>query len=240
MIFDYVGRALGAGRVAGFIFFPDHGAEQVVAADFDVGWIVLRGAAAKHNVFAGGFEKIVVDLEGSEGLVAVSAAEGGGVCAGSFARDAIEAADVGVDDGDVVASKDHADAVADFGALAGVHVIAIEDDVVIMVGVDHAAGVVVWGSGPLDADEADVISDDDAVVRLHHNYGEEFGCASGGLGKCGSAGKTGYAGPCGRNARAFRGQLGVRDIAANCDVVLVIALLLGQVANLVHCAGGEQ
>jgi len=63
-------------------------------------------------------EKIVIDLEGSEGAslwappIAVASVH-------LPSRNAIEAADVGVDDADETAAFDHPDAVRDLGVLAG-------------------------------------------------------------------------------------------------------------------------
>ena len=74
-----------------------------------------------------------------------------------------------------------------FRAFAGVNVISIENDIVVVVGVNHAADVVVRSGRPLYADEADVIANHNAVIGFCHDDCQEFGGASGGLRKLGTA-----------------------------------------------------
>jgi len=126
-----------------------------------------EGPPPKRMFSPADFEKVVVDLESSEGVVAVGAANRG--CVGAFARprNAIEAANVGIDDADEMAAFDHPDAVRDLRVLAGVNVVAIEDDVIAMLGADHAVDGGVGAGGPLDADETDMVSDYYARIALH-------------------------------------------------------------------------
>ena len=88
------------------------------------------GAAAEQNVLSSRFEEVVVNLKGGDGIVAAAATDGGRIGALSGARDAIQAANVGVDDGNHVRAVDDANAVAHFAAIGGVDPVAIEDDVV--------------------------------------------------------------------------------------------------------------
>jgi len=61
-----------------------------------------------------------------------------------------------------------------------VNVVAIEDDVIAMLGADHAVNRGVGARGPLDADETDMVSDYYARIALHQNRWHELGSASGG------------------------------------------------------------
>ena len=99
------------------------------------------GAAAEQNVLSRGLDEVVVNLESGNGLVAPAAADGGCIGAFSGARDAIQAADVGVDDGNHVRAVDDSNAVADFAAIGGVDPVAIENDVVGVFGGHDAADV---------------------------------------------------------------------------------------------------
>ena len=84
----------------------------MIAADLDVGWIHGGGAAAEQNVLSGGLEEVVVNLVGVDRFVAAAATDGSCIGALSGDRDAIQAVNVGVDDGNRVRTVVHANAVA--------------------------------------------------------------------------------------------------------------------------------
>src|ERR1700723_233512 len=148
-----------AGRgIAGFAFFPEHGAEEMVPANLEVGGIDFGSGAAKEDVLSRGFEKIVEDLESADGDLGVSAAEGRGIGAGAGARDAIESAEVGIDHGDGVRALDHADSLVHLGAVRRMEPVPIEDEVVGAFGGDQSGDVRLGRRGPLYADEAIVVS----------------------------------------------------------------------------------
>ena len=96
-----------------------------------------------------------------------------------------------------------------------------------------------WRS-PLNSNEADVISDGHALRTPRHQSGEQLGRSTGRLGKGRTPGKAGDSGPCGRDARAFGGELGVGRVGSHGDVVLVVAFLRGQHGHVERGSGGQK
>ncbi len=60
------------------------------------------------------------------------------------------------------------------------------------------------------------------------------------VGKGRTPGKAGDSGPCGRDARAFGGELGVGRVGSHRDVVLVVAFLRGQHGHVERGSGGQK
>ncbi len=101
----------------------------MVMPDFDVGGSEGGFAAAHHDAFAGGLEKIVDDLERAHGIVPQPACNRLGIDARAGFRDTVEVGEVGIDHGYVAQVAEHD---AAHGLLVGgsVDPHAIEDDVV--------------------------------------------------------------------------------------------------------------
>src|SRR4029077_5144001 len=97
VVLDDIGIPRSGGRVAGFALLPEHRAEQMIAADLDVGGNYGGGASAEQNVLSGGLGKVVVNLQGGNGLAAPAPADAGRIGTLPSAGDAIQSADVGVD-----------------------------------------------------------------------------------------------------------------------------------------------
>src|ERR1700683_3199415 len=57
----------GRDRKPGLTRHPEHRFEQVVEADFNVGWGLGGLASAEEDVFTGCFEEVVVNLPGTHG-----------------------------------------------------------------------------------------------------------------------------------------------------------------------------
>src|ERR1700687_1691059 len=212
----------------------------MIAADLDIGWIYFGGTAAEQNVLSGGLEEVVVKLERGNGFVAPAATGGGCVGAFSGARDAIQAANVGVDESNHVRAVEDSNPVAYFPAIGGMNPVAIKDDVVSMFGGHNTADVDVRRCSPLNSNEADVISDGCARRTPHHQDGEQLGRATGGLSVGRTPGQTGDSAPCGRDARAFEGEFGVGRVGSYRDVVLVVAFFRGQNLHVERGSGGQK
>src|SRR5260370_35294729 len=212
----------------------------MIAANLNVAWNYGGGAAAEQNVLTGGPDEVCVNFEGGYGFVPLATADAGRVGAFSGARDAIQAADVRVDDGHHVRAVEDSNAVAYFSALGGVEPGAIEDDVVPMFGAHQTADVGVRSRSPLNSNEADVISDNRARRAPRNHGGEQFGWSAGGLGKGRTAGEAGDSAPCWRDARAFRRKLGVGRVGSHRDVVLVVAFFRRQHGHIERGSGGQK
>jgi hypothetical protein len=140
----------------------------MITADFYIGWDLGRRRSAKQNILARGFQKIVVNLQRRNSLVAFTAADRRRVRAFTGTGYAVQAANVGIDEGNDVRAVEHADAVGDFLALGRMDPIAIENNVIAVLGSHNAADVDIGRSCPLNAYESDVVANRKSGRPPHH------------------------------------------------------------------------
>ena len=128
-IFDDERLARASSDKAGLAEFPDQRLEKVIVPNFDVGRGDGRGSAAKKDVFARGFEKIVGDLVRAPGEVSAAAADRLRVGAGARDRNAVKIGEERVDDRDAGGACQE-QAACSFVLRSAVHPDAVENDVV--------------------------------------------------------------------------------------------------------------
>src|SRR5271154_4112477 len=182
MILDDRGIPRGVWRITRFTLFPGHGLEQMIAANFYIGGIDFGFGAAKKNALPGGLKEVVVNLERADGNVSVAAADGGGVRARAAARYAMKAAEIGIDHRDEVGAVDHSDAFVHFLVVRRMHPVAVENYVVRALGRDQPGDAGAWLRGPLDADEAIVISERGSGGHFDKQSRHQLGRSAGRLG----------------------------------------------------------
>src|SRR5271155_4831235 len=117
--------------------------------------------------------------------------------------------------------------------------VAVENDVVCTLGNYQAAHMSTGLRNPLHADKTIVVSHSGPSGRSDLQSRHQLGCSTGWLSVSGSSRQACNSSPSRRNAGPFRRQFRVGSIRANGDVVLVVALLRGQIFDLERGAGGE-
>jgi len=107
---------------------PDHGLEEMVASNLDVGWSLRGSTAAEDDAFSGRFQKVVYDLVGSIGNRAISSCHRLRIRALPHGV-AVEVGEIGIDDRDRRTAVQQ-DSTRRFIVRESVKPYPVEDDVV--------------------------------------------------------------------------------------------------------------
>ena len=221
---------------SGFPGLPSHRPEQVIAANFDIGWRCRAGCAAKQDALARGFEKIINYLIGTARGVPSASIDGLRVRAGTLHCYAMEVAEVRVNDSDV-SSAGKMNAALSFILRGAVQPEAVEHEMigraVRFVGLDQVPHVEFrLGARHFQANEAIVVRSGQKKDRSRISVGIEYDsrhhilhCAAM---KFRPARQRCHPRITGQSARTFLWQGLVRCAASNNDPVGVVAWLIGK------------
>src|SRR5580693_3817349 len=140
----------------------------MIASDLEVGGIDVGAGATKQNVFPGGLDEVVVNLQGARREIPKSSAHGGRVGTGAGTRHTIEPAKIRIDHGNESGTVISLNPFAGLSAFGWMEPIAVEDYVVSAFGRHNGANPNARLGDPLQANKAVVISN---VGRRSDNQG---------------------------------------------------------------------